>query len=358
MPESNDRGRVSFEDVAKLARTPETPQGAIEERSENSGLINLTAMIAGEAKPPPNAREMPESPVLPPAAIPVLSPQAPTPTAPQQKRRDGRVWTALATGVALGLLAAGVIVAMRGKGPSAGTGPVLAPQGNFIAAEPAAASKARPPLDRANAAAAAPPAVSNDLAVDPSARRVENGASATIIGPVARASNTAYGRDPALLPQTTASPPSTAQAKMKTTGAPAGSPTGTPAGQSADDTLEGLIKRSVGPGAQTAPTTVANVAESPRPAGDSLPAKPALGAVQGALGTVLPGARSCLGADDPVSRATITFKSDGSVQAVAVSGHASGEPAEECIRSRLMAARIPPFASPTFTWTVTVRPAT
>jgi hypothetical protein len=261
---------------------------------------------------------------------------------------------ALATGVALGLLAAGVIVAVRGNG----TGPNGAPKSTYIAADSAAASGARPPLDRANATAATPWAVSDDLAGKPSVLPAANGTSATSIGPVARAPNAASNHDPTLLAQATASPPSTAQAKMKTTGAPVGSPAEKPAGQAADDTLEGLIKRAVGPGAQTPPPTAVNVAESPRPAGDSLPAKPALGAVQGALGTVLPGARSCLGPDDPVSRATITFKSDGSVQAVAVSGHASGEPAEECIRSRLMAARIPPFASPTFTWTVTVRPAT
>jgi hypothetical protein len=82
-----------------------------------------------------------------------------------------------------------------------------------------------------------------------------------------------------------------------------------------------------------------------------------MGAVQGAVGTVLPAARYCLGPDDPVSRATITFKSDGSVQNIAVTGNAAGQPAEGCIRSRLMTARVPPFASPTFTWTVTVRPA-
>ncbi|MDP9148442.1 MAG: hypothetical protein M3O36_00655, partial [Myxococcota bacterium] len=86
------------------------------------------------------------------------------------------------------------------------------------------------------------------------------------------------------------------------------------------------------------------------------PLKPAFGAVQGAVGTALPAARACLGPDDPVARATMTFRSDGSVEDVTVAGDAAGKPAEACIRRALLAARLPPFAAPTFTWTTTVRP--
>ena len=118
------------------------------------------------------------------------------------------------------------------------------------------------------------------------------------------------------------------------------------------------MKRAIGANGTPPPlhpqSAVAETAQAPAL---NLPQKPAMGAVQGALGTVLPAARYCLGPDDPISRATITFKSDGRVQSIAVSGDAAGQPAEGCIRSRLMAARVPPFASPTFTWTVTVRPA-
>ena len=128
-----------------------------------------------------------------------------------------------------------------------------------------------------------------------------------------------------------------------------------------DQSLEALMKKAVGIAAQPAATPPAmqpavTAPAAATPAGD-VPIKPAMGAVQGAVGTVLPATRYCLGPDDAVSHATITFKSDGSAQSVAVSGPAAGQPAEACIRSRLMTARVPPFSSPTFTWTVTVRPA-
>ncbi len=121
------------------------------------------------------------------------------------------------------------------------------------------------------------------------------------------------------------------------------------------------MKRAVGIAAQPAaapPPSLATGGEpTPAAAAGNVPVKPAIGAVQGAVGTVLPAARYCLGPDDPVSHATITFKSDGSAQNVTVAGPAAGQPAESCIRGRLMTARVPPFSSPTFTWTITVRPA-
>jgi hypothetical protein len=79
--------------------------------------------------------------------------------------------------------------------------------------------------------------------------------------------------------------------------------------------------------------------------------------VQGAVNAVLPGARGCLGPDDPVSKATVVFQSDGTVQSVAVTGSASGKPAEQCIKNALSKAKVQPFAEPTFSFPVTVRPS-
>jgi hypothetical protein len=115
--------------------------------------------------------------------------------------------------------------------------------------------------------------------------------------------------------------------------------------------LESLLQQAA---AASAPTTASDLRV--RAEQGTVPLKPSLGAIQGALGTALPAARACLGPDDPISRATVTFRSDGAVASVSVSGGAAGTPAEECIRSALMRARVAPFAQPTFTAPATVRP--
>jgi hypothetical protein len=70
----------------------------------------------------------------------------------------------------------------------------------------------------------------------------------------------------------------------------------------------------------------------------------------------MPAARACLESDDPISRATMTFGSDGNVRSVVVSGAASGKPAGACIRGALAKVRVPPFAQATFAFEATVRP--
>ena len=57
----------------------------------------------------------------------------------------------------------------------------------------------------------------------------------------------------------------------------------------------------------------------------SVPQRPSQGQVAGAIGSVMPGAKACLGGDDPMSRATVTFQSDGTVKSVSVSGLRRGQ---------------------------------
>jgi hypothetical protein len=87
-----------------------------------------------------------------------------------------------------------------------------------------------------------------------------------------------------------------------------------------------------------------------------LPEKPSAGAVQAAVSAPLGGARACVAGHDAPSRATVTFGSNGRVQSVGVSGPAAGTPAESCIRAALSKARVQPFARPSFSVGVTVRP--
>jgi hypothetical protein len=118
--------------------------------------------------------------------------------------------------------------------------------------------------------------------------------------------------------------------------------------------LTNAMQAAAGGGSSTAAT--ANTATGPQYAPGSVPQKPSQGQVAGAIGAVLPDAKHCLNEGDPISRANVVFKSDGSVQSVSVSGFASGKPAEACIKTALGKAKVSPFAEATYSFPVTVRP--
>jgi hypothetical protein len=394
MTDTRDRGKVDFQDVAKLATLPQTSTASADEKSENSGLIHLSALAAGEVAGPdgagaPSKKPAPATPTQPrqhvvartaqqdqrPVPGPAQQDLRPVPGPVQQDLRtvprpqstpldslgSSRMpatrfttWIALAAGMALGGLMAGVLFATRASSSAetTRTGSTLSQSTQSASLPNGSTNTPGTPI-----ATAAHGAGVEDHPVDPSAL------PAAPTSDQGRASASASTRQPA-----GATGPSQTSRSTPTTGTQVAAGGGSgPAAASAsvprpgtDDSLEALIKRSVtgsdhgSGGAQPGGGAIDTAPATPTA---GLPAKPAMGAVQGAVGTVLPAARYCLGPDDPVSRATITFKSDGSVQNIAVSGNAAGQPAEGCIRSRLMSARVPPFASPTFTWTVTVRPA-
>ena len=126
-----------------------------------------------------------------------------------------------------------------------------------------------------------------------------------------------------------------------------------PAGPGGD--LGKAMGAAVGEDGKPIQATPAAGSNGPQFAAGSVPQKPSQGAVTGAIGAVLPGARACLGPDDAVSRASITFTSGGSVQAVSVSGGAAGKPSEGCIKAALGKAKLAPFAEATYTANITVR---
>lgn len=118
--------------------------------------------------------------------------------------------------------------------------------------------------------------------------------------------------------------------------------------------LTNAMQAAAGGGSSTA--AAANTASGPQYAPGSVPQKPSQGQVAGAIGAVLPDAKHCLNEGDPISRANVVFKSDGSVQAVTVSGFAAGKPAEACIKTALGKAKVSPFAEASYSFPVTVRP--
>ena len=88
----------------------------------------------------------------------------------------------------------------------------------------------------------------------------------------------------------------------------------------------------------------------------SIPEQPPQGSVQAAIGSVMGGAKGCVAGADDVSRAQITFGSNGSVTNVSVSGWAAGKGAAGCIKGALKGANVGPFSKPSFTVGVTIRP--
>jgi len=297
-----------------------------------------------------------EPAVLPPP--PALPPETTRPTtvtaAREQPKGSGAVWVALGGGIGLGALMTAVFLQAGSTHAIQATGAAQnAPLGMSTGLASPETERALPgpnpnPSDKTEQPGVAVPGTGPSE----TQRIAEHSVAA---GP---AQVSEHSSPPSPVPPAAANP-TTSQADRATTSATRvpSKPSGPAA---ADQSLEALMKRAVGIGAQPAPApppTLAAAGEAPGTTPGNLPLKPAIGAVQGAVGTVLPATRYCLGPDDPISHATISFKADGTPDNVVVTGPAAGQPAEACIRSRLMTARVPPFSNPTFTWTITVRPA-
>jgi hypothetical protein len=113
------------------------------------------------------------------------------------------------------------------------------------------------------------------------------------------------------------------------------------------------------------PPSEAEAPASPRPASPAmrpaaqsldLPQRPSVGTVQAAIASVMQNAQRCLAGQDDGAPTSVTFGSDGRVQSVKVSGPAAGTLAEGCVAGALGRARVGPFAEPSYTARVTVRP--
>jgi hypothetical protein len=401
MPADRERDRRSLQDLAKMAQgltppppsvvpTPSGVQRAVEAKKDDSGIVDLAAASTADpaaavraqstplasqglfdeephsVRPPPAshaphtmplAAQAPAQPApsmppvtgsMPPASLPpqqALTPSAPPvgvaptavasslQTAPPKKKKGNGAVVALVIGgvVALSAAAAGglFVVKARNAAQSATAAAVTVNQPAVVAqAEPTPAATAAEPTP-APVAEAAPettpePATTGKIAM---AKPVARGGAAKHDAPA----GAAKAEGPAKMTEKDL----------------AASPSG-PMGD-----LGKAIQKEVGDDGvvktPAAATTGGNV-----PAGN-VPQKPSQGAVTGALGAVLPSARACLGPDDPVSRAAIVFSSAGTVQSVNVSGGAAGKPAEACIKSALMNAKVQPFAEPSYTANVTVR---
>lgn len=92
------------------------------------------------------------------------------------------------------------------------------------------------------------------------------------------------------------------------------------------------------------------------PKTQNIPEQPSQGAVASAVGGVMGGAKSCVSGADDVSRANVTFSSNGSVSNVSVTGWAAAHGKSACVTAALKGAKVGPFSKPSFTFPVTIRP--
>jgi hypothetical protein len=139
------------------------------------------------------------------------------------------------------------------------------------------------------------------------------------------------------------------------TGAVAAAP-GKPAGTSGD--LRSEMARAVGkdgtqpdPGGGPTPQPAAGL-----PNNQNIPEAPSQGAVQSAVSAVMGGAKGCVAGADDVSRANVTFSSNGAVTSVSVTGWAAAHGQSGCIQAALKSAKVGAFSRSSFTFPVTIRP--
>jgi hypothetical protein len=241
----------------------------------------------------------------------LLSPPSPATPGERGRRIGARWWTAVAGIAAVTAVASAMMVGSRRD--SATATPATA-AGDATAS---ARAQPRPP----------PPAAVDDRAIDPSdLPRVASGDRRATPAASPRAGGTPKAAvEPAAVPATANNP------AIGVTEVP-----------SAADTLRPAAATAAGSGLSGAV--------------DSVPLKPSAGAIQSALATAGRAARACLAPGEAPSRATVTFRSDGSVSDVTVSGDSAGTQGNRCVRAALAGARVTPFAEPSFTAPVTVRP--
>lgn len=396
--------RKSLQDLARLASlTPAAPSTAPKPvaraegaKDEDSGLINLAALsapavsdsVVGPATPAPglassglfddepnsivpgpvSARAAVAAPIsAPPAsarisaapisAAPVSA--APVSVAPVSaasaasvvpmapvshqapKKKSGGAFIVIGALVGVAALAAGGAFVVRSQLAKPAAVAQTAPKAPEVAATTTAAAP-KEDIKVAQAESTTP----TDNALDPSQLPTPNAAAP-------KGNAIAKGAPIAAPKATTTAEPAAKKGEEKPE-APQMSAKDLPqATPGASGGLNDAMRQAAGP--TSAGTDNANDKKGPEFAPGSVPQKPSQGALTGALGAVLPGARACLGPDDPVSRATVVFTSNGSVQSVSVSGGAAGKPSEGCIKGALSKAKLQPFAEATYTTTVTVR---
>jgi 2-oxoglutarate dehydrogenase E2 component (dihydrolipoamide succinyltransferase) len=367
VPDENDSGMVDLEALAS------SDPGAVD-RASVTPLASATLFEDEVAKAPasfPSGRlSAPSAPPAPPSVRPQVQAAPAVPVARTSSRpiasaqatlRSGSVAPArrsvmvpiTATVVGLAAIAAGAFFVVRSVRAPVAASPVV-----NVAAQ--AAVTAPQPTPAATVAEAQTPTAPADRAVDPLTLPVQT------VETAAHHATHAWRNQHASQALVAKADPKEADDEVAAPAAKAAPPPAKDApaapAPAANNTLLNMIAQSASTPAAPAAAPAAEAAPVPAAAtvsagsGSGLAPRPSQGQVTTALGAALPGARACLNDDDGVSRAHVVFGSDGAVQSVAVTGFATGKPAEGCIKTALGKAHVPAFAEASYGATVTVRP--
>jgi hypothetical protein len=329
-PQASERAKDTKLASAELFDddAPPSERPAPAPSSAPSAKVSAAAASAGRISSAPASGKPTPARAVPASAAPAGS--------KENEKKSGMLWLGLVGVVA----AAAAAVFMFRSEPNAPAPSAAAPNPPAVTA---AAPKPTPPPPAAVAAAdtaTAAPSNPTDPGIDPSSlpsagtKHATAGGPRPVVEPSAEKSVTVSGKpppNPALVAKNIPSNPSQA------------------------GSFDNALRQAAGP-TETPGEGAATPASSPQFDPGSVPQKPSTGAIAGGIGSVMSGARACLGLDDPISYAAITFESSGGVSNVAVSGFAAGKPAEACIKAALGKAKVPAFAQPSYTQKVTVRP--
>ncbi len=389
---SKERGRdrtsrSSFQELAKLASMPPSaptptppptsasssgPTGVVrgeEASSDDSGIVDLKAIATAdpaaaqraqatplaaeglfdEDAPPPASATLPAQSAPPTAAAVASAAPPPVTAAPQaaaraaapgEKKKGGGIVIAIGAIVALSAVAAGGFFVVKSRLHAKET-PVAA---TTVAAPDTAQTAAATATAPAASVADTEPSASDDstnldnLPEDSPQKARLRKITATSGKPIAKSTTGTDAKKP---------PPAGSVDPKLIANIPTG---GGGNGNSGD--FNDALKHAAGGGMGVGKDATQTAAAVPT---GNVPQKPSQGMVVGAIGQVLPKARSCVNEGEPISHATVVFGSMGTVKSVSVSGFAAGRPAEACIKAALGKAKVQPFAEPSYSFPVTIR---
>jgi len=307
----------------------------VEAKSDDSGVVNLNvvkesatpAQVVAAEKAKPGQVDLfeDEKPAVAKAAAAAVMP-APTPINAGSKKSN----TSAVAGIAIAVIGLAAAFAMMQRKPTPAPTVAEAKPTPTMEAAPAATQEA--PVDTVAAAAPTPSAEATAVASADPAPRVALG------GPLPTAAAVA-AKDPAPTDEKVA----------------AATPTAAAATGKAGDLQAEMIRAAGG-----AKDSAAG-AGTPEPAAgnaknQNVPEQPSQGSVQSGVAAVMGGAKACVAGADDISRASITFSSNGSVSSVNVSGWAAAHGKSGCVQAALKAAKVGAFSKATYTVGIPIRP--